>query len=116
MNTQAQAVDAVMALLPQQPVAIETDPVDFVEFLLPMVRTRDLDSIADDIVCFVVQWDDLVKHVRERLDVQRAYIERDYFPPAADQRRAAENIVTALRVLIQSRLTRGELLPRRSGL
>jgi hypothetical protein len=104
MNIQPQtvAIDRVLSLVRSQGM-VETDPVDFVEFLLSGVQTRDLDQIADDIVCFVLRWDDLRQHVRDRLEVQRAYAEADYRVPAADQRRAAESIVAAIRAIVAGR-------------
>src|SRR5574341_1399022 len=76
MNLQQQqiAVDHLTAIVRQQGV-IKTDPVDFVEFLLAGVSYRDLDAIADDIVSFVLRWDDLRQHVRDRLDVHLALAE-----------------------------------------
>jgi len=115
MQTQQQAVDlkAKQALracdraltLVRQSGMVDTDPVDFVEFLLAGVTTRDLDAIADDIVCFVLQWDDLVTHVRDRLDVHLAFAESGH---PADSRRAAENIVAAIRAIVCARVSRGD--------
>jgi hypothetical protein len=86
---------------------IETDPVDFVEFLLAGVQSRDLDQIADDIVCFVLRWDDLREHVKQRLEALQAFKDVRYPTPAADKRLVAENIVAALKALVYARLSRG---------
>lgn len=110
MNLQQQqiAVDRALTLVRSQGV-IETDPVDFVEFMLKGVSYRDLDSIADDIVCFVLRMDDICQHVKDRLEVQQAYVEAGInYPenviPAADTRQAAENIVKAIRAIVAGRL------------
>jgi hypothetical protein len=113
MNLERQAASDRVLTLVQRSGLVETDPVDFVEFLLAGVQTRDLDALADDIVCFVLHWDDLVKHVRDRLDVQVAYAEAAYRTPAADRRLAAEQIVAAIRAIVASRVSRGS---RGSGL
>lgn len=105
MNLQQKqiAVERTLALVRQQGV-IETDPVDFVEFLLAQVTYRDLDAIADDVVCFVLRWDDLCQHVKDRLDVQLAFVEAGERVPAAETRRAAVNIVDAIRAIVAGRL------------
>jgi len=109
MNLQQQqqtAVDRALTLVRSQGV-IETDPVDFVEFLLAGVTYRDLDAIADDIVGFVVRYDDLCQHVKDRLEVQRAFREDGSDAPASEPRRAAENIVKAIHAIVSGRLARG---------
>ena len=100
---QQHAVDHVLALVHSQGM-VETDPVDFVEFLLAGVQRRDLDEIADDIVCFVLRWDDLRQHVKDRLEVQKRFADEDYRAPAADPRLAAEQIVRAIRAIVNGRL------------
>lgn len=106
LDPQAAAVDRVLALV-QSECVIETDPVDFVEHLLTGVTYRDLDSIADDIVCFVLRWDDLREHVKQRLEVQQAYADAQYRSPHTDRKLAAQNIVAAIRAIVCSRLSRG---------
>jgi hypothetical protein len=105
MNIQPQtvAIDRVLSLIRSQGM-VETDPVDFVEFLLAGVQSRDLDAIADDIVCFVVGLEDVTKHVTDRLDVQLAFIEAGQ---PQERRQAAEYIVKAIRAIVGSRLSRG---------
>ena len=103
MNLQQQQVlvDRTLALVQQQ---VETDPVDFVEFMLKGVGYRDLDAIADDIVCFVLRMDDICQHVKDRLEVQQAYVESHYDAPAADPHVAAAQIVKAIRAIVAGRL------------
>ena len=84
--------------------------VDVVAKLLDGVTHRDLDSIADDIVCLVLQWDDLVNLVRERLTVQQAYRESAYLAPAADPRIAAETIINAIHAVVRTRVSKGREL------
>jgi hypothetical protein len=106
-------LDAVRVLVLQQPKrdAIDSGLVDVVALLLDGVTTRDLDAIADDIVCLVLQFDDLVRLVRERLDVQQAFRERAYpGTPAADPHIAAETIIKALHAVVRPRLSKGREL------
>jgi hypothetical protein len=106
IDHQQTAADRVLTLVRAQGV-IETDPVDFVEFLLAGVQSRDLDAIADDIVCFVLRFEDLTAHVKQRLEVQQAYAEASWLTPAADRRRAAEHMVAAIRAIVTARLAHG---------
>ena len=98
-------LEVVRTLTAQQPAeTLDRGVVDVVAKLLDGVTHRDLDSIADDIVCLVLQWDDLVNLVRERLMVQQAYRESAYLAPAADPRTAAETIITAVHAVVRPRL------------
>jgi hypothetical protein len=86
---------------------VETDPVDFVEFLLADVQTRDLDHIAEDIVDFAVKIDDLRQHVVDRLKPLKEFADSKHPTPAANPRLVAQNIVNAIRAIVSGRLARG---------
>ena len=100
-----QAADRVLAVVRQSGL-VETDPVDFVEFLLADVQTRDLDHLAADIVDFAVQIDDLRQHVVDRLKPLREFADSAHPTPAANPRLVAENIVNAIRSIVSGRLAR----------
>jgi hypothetical protein len=109
MNLQQQhaAVTSALSLVRAQGV-IEPDPVDFVEWLIRQgSQTRDLDSLADDIVCHVLRWDDLCEHVKGRLDTLQAFEGAQYRTPASNPRLVAENIVNAIHAIVRPRLSRG---------
>jgi hypothetical protein len=103
-----ETLDAVNALVRQQEPAPEIDRglVDLVRILVNGVRHRDLDSIADDIICSVLQFDDLMKVVRERLQVQLAFREAHYRAPGANPTRAATDIIKAIHAVVRPRLSK----------
>jgi len=107
LEPQTAAIDRVLSLVRAQGV-VETDPVEFVEFLIQQgIQTRDLDALADDIVCHVLRWDDLCEHVKGRLDTLQAFQGAQYRTPASNPRLVAENIVNAIHAIVKPRLSRG---------
>jgi len=104
MDTQQQAVDRVLALVRAQGI-VETDPVDFVEFLLRQgLGRRDLDAIVEDIISFALHVDDLHEHVKGRLEVLQDFQGAQHPTPASDPRLVAYNIVGAIRSFVTGRL------------
>ena len=101
MNLQQQQIAVDRALTSMRHGVSGTNPVDFVEFMLTGVGFRAQDAIAEDIVDVVLRVDDLQQHVKDRLDVHQAFLEAGR---PGDARRAAENIVKAIRAIVAGRL------------